>query len=152
MKIYIETNKTAGTRTCDWSKVSKEELLMSSIKHINDVQKGINFFAKKLLDIAIKHDYTKIDHIDEFYEDFKTGFKTTTWWNMHKEKERHHLKEKQYIPNNINLLDILEMITDGVMAGMVRSGQYKKEEIPDELQKQAFDNTVQMLLENIVVK
>jgi hypothetical protein len=43
------------------------------------------------------------------------------------------------------------MITDGVMAGMARSGEYRKEEIPDSLLRKAFDNTIELLLRNVEV-
>ena len=151
-KIYIKKSNTADTRTCDWSQVSKEELLMSSISHINDVQKGMGFFIKKMFDIAVNHDHTKISHIDDFYEDFKTGFKRTIWWEMHMNIERHHFNKPKYIQDDVNLLDIIEMITDGVMAGIARSGEYRHEEIPDKLLRKAFNNTITMLLNNTYVK
>ena len=41
--IVIQQSKTADTRSCDFSKVSKEQLHASSIQHIEDVQKGVAF-------------------------------------------------------------------------------------------------------------
>ena len=52
---------------------------------------------------------------------------------------------------DVNLLDVLEHIVDGVMAGLARSGTYRPSEISPELLKRAFDNTVQLLLENVEV-
>jgi len=149
--IEIKESKTADTRTCDYSKVNTGTLLDSSRQHIKDVGKGLWFFADLLQGAADNHDRTKISHINMFYDDFKTGFKTTDWWKMHQEEERHHLKEPEYVQEDVDLIDILEMITDGVMAGLARSGQYRKEEIPDSLLRKAFDNTIKLLLNNVKI-
>jgi len=149
--IKIKKSETADTRTCDWSKVTKEQLLNSSNQHISDVREGMNFFIEQIYTAASQHDRTKISHMDMFFNDFKTGFKTTDWYEMHQEAERHHLKESEYVPDDVNLIDILEMITDGVMAGLARSGEYRKEEIPDTLLRKAFDNTINLLLKNVGV-
>jgi hypothetical protein len=150
--IEITQSKTADTRTCDWSKVTKDELLKASHQHIDDVRKGMSFFINHIYDTASCHDSTKISHIDMFHEDFKTGFKKTDWWELHQKRERHHLKDAKYVQDDVDLIDILEMITDGVMAGLARSGEYRKEEIPDSLLRKAFDNTIELLLKNVTVK
>jgi hypothetical protein len=149
MKIKIKKSPEADTRTCNFSKVTKKQLLKSTKQHIDDVSKGLLFFVKNLLDSAIKHDHTKIDNIDMFHEDFKTGFKKTDWYEMHQLKERHHFKDPQYIQNDINLIDILEQIADSVMAGMARSGQFKQEPIDKELLVKAYNNTIKLLLDNV---
>lgn len=150
--IEIKKSQTADTRTCDWSKVSRSELLRASQQHILDVENGLDFFRDKLFMVMAHHDHTKFDDIDQFHRDFKTGFKETTWWERHQRDERHHLKDEKYVQDDVNLIDILEMITDGVMAGMARSGEYRKEEIPDALLRKAFDNTIDLLLDNVEIK
>ena len=40
-KIYIKKSQNADTRTCDWSKVTKETLLSDSKQHISDVKQGM---------------------------------------------------------------------------------------------------------------
>lgn len=149
--IEIKKSQNADTRTCDWTKVTKEELLKNSFQHINDVRKGMDFFSSELYTAGCSHDFTKIVEIDSFHKDFQTGFKTVEWWKRHQKIERHHLKDPNYVQKDVNLLDILEMITDGVMAGLARSGEYRKEEISDELLRQAFDNTIELLLDNVKV-
>lgn len=150
--IKIKKSETADSRTCDWSKVTKQDLTRASYYHISDVKMGIFFLIEKLNKIAENHDYTKITKMDQFHSDFQTGFKETSWYEMHQEVERHHLKDEQYVQDDVNLLDILEMIVDGVMAGMARSGEYRKEDIPDELLRKAFDNTIKLMLKNIEVE
>lgn len=151
MKLRIKESKTADTRTCDVSKVGKERLLLSSIQHISDVQQGMNMFAEMLITAGRKHDHTKISGIDQFFEDFKTKFETTNWWEMHKKSERHHLSSNGVVPEDVNLVDVIEYIIDGAMAGMARSGKYRKEEIPEGLLEKAFDNTIELLLSKIEI-
>ena len=75
--ITISQSKTADTRTCDVSKVSKEQLQASSIQHIADILKGMQFFQKMLYESAESHDFDKLTEIDHFHSDFITGFKKT---------------------------------------------------------------------------
>jgi hypothetical protein len=150
--IKIRKSKTADTRTCDYTKVTKETLLESSKQHIYDVEKGLLFLISILSKKAREHDHTKISGINEFHKDFISGFKTQDWHEMHKEKERHHFNDPKYIKNDINLLDVLEQIVDGVMAGMGRSGEYRKEPISSELLQTAYDNTVNLMLNEVVVR
>ena len=149
MTIEIKKSSTADTRTCDYSKVTKDELLKSSIQHINDVDKGMTYIINCLLYAREHHDRTKLSHIDDFYKDFKTGFKSTKWWEMHQKEERHHFNNKEYIQDNINLIDIIEQIVDGVMAGMARSGEYRYEPVDNELLQKAYKNTADMLIKQV---
>ena len=123
MAIKISKSPTADTRTCDVSKVQKEELLKSSRQHIADVAKAMAFFSSKLFAAAAEHDYDKLTEIDWFYEDFKTCFEQTGWWDNHRKIHRHHLGHEDGVPQNVNLIDLLEYISDCVMAGMARSGE-----------------------------
>ena len=152
MTIEITKSQTADTRTCDWSKVTKEELLEASKTHINDIHKGFNFFIDIMNRQKYIHDLTKINDIDGFHKDFKTGFKSTTWWESHQEKERHHFNNEKYIQEDVNLIDILDQIIDGVMAGMARSGEYRQEKISHELLDRAYKNTVDLLLNQVIVR
>lgn len=152
MTIYIKKSTTADSRTCDWSKVTKEQLLEASLQHISDIKAGFKFFIYMMHRQAELHDLTKISHIDEFHSNFSTGFKEKDWWELHQEKERHHFNEEKYIPKDINLIDIFDQIIDGCMAGMARSGSYRQEFISPELLKIAYDNTVKLLLNEIKIK
>jgi len=150
--IEIKQSKTADSRTCDWSKVTKEQLLKSSVQHIGDIHKGFDFFIDLMQRQKYIHDLTKINDIDGFFEDFKTGFKRQEWWKEHQKKERHHFNNPEYIQDDVNLIDIIDQIVDGVMAGMARSGTYRQENISPELLQKAYNNTVDLLLQNVVVK
>jgi hypothetical protein len=149
--IEIKRSNTADTRTCDYNKVSKEEVLNATYSHVDDVKKGIDFLIDMLVFKANHHDYTKFTNIDEFYSNFQTGFKTQSWYEYHQTIERHHLANPQYIQEDVNLLDVIEHLVDGVMAGLARSGEYRKDLITDETLRKAFDNTVKLLLNEVKV-
>ena len=73
-----------------------------------------------------------------------TGFKQTTWWDNHRKVNRHHLLQADAgVPEDVNLIDVLDMICDCVMAGMARSGSvYSLQTLTLEVLRRAFENTV----------
>ena len=150
--ITIQKSETADTRTCDVSKVSKEQLFKSSVQHITDVKKAMTFFTNMLDEAADRHDFDKLTDIDQFHEDFKTGFKQTIWWDNHRIVNRHHLLQDDGVPADVNLVDVMELIVDCVMAGMGRTGEVYPLEIKPEVLKKAFDNTVDMLKGQVIVE
>lgn len=150
-KIMVPKSPTADTRTCDWNKVTKETLLASSRSHINDVEQALKMFQSRLYQARVRHDHDKIIGIDHFHADFSTGFKQTGWWDNHRKVNRHHLTQEDGIPADVNLIDVLEFIADCVMAGMARSGSVYPLHLPDELLQRAFQNTVQLLKDNVEV-
>ena len=150
--ITINKSETADTRTCDYAQVTKTQLRSSSEQHIKDVKMAMDFFEELLTDASIFHDDDKIDQLDHFHADFLTGFKETGWWDNHRKITRHHLLQEDGIPKDVNLIDVLEMIADCVMAGMARSGNvYSLEINPDVLMK-AFNNTADLLKNQVEVK
>jgi hypothetical protein len=149
--IKIEQSKTADTRSCDFSKVPKETLYASSVQHIGDVRRGLEFFRSLLLDAGDIHDHDKLSDIDGFHRDFVTGFAHTEWWDNHRKVNRHHLLNDDGIPADVNLIDVLDMIADCVMAGMARTGHVYPLDIKPETLRRAFDNTVELLKSQVVV-
>lgn len=150
-KIVIGKSATADTRTCDVTQVTVEMLKESSKQHISDVAKGMRMLAGMLLTAADKHDQTKLTHINEFFADFRTKFEKTDWWVMHQKVERHHFNNPEHIQEDINLLDVLEQIVDGVMAGLARSGKYRYEPLSSELLQKAYNNTAKLLINAVEV-
>lgn len=149
--IEITKSATADTRTCDFANTTKETLLASSRTHIGDVVKALAFFSGKLVEAAGEHDYDKLTAIDGFHKDFVTGFEKTGWWDNHRKIHRHHLAQADGVPENVNLLDVLEYISDCVMAGMARSGEVYDVRLPGEVLNLAFRNTVDLLKKEVVV-
>jgi len=150
--IEIHKSKTADTRTCDSANVSKETLLASSRQHIGDVVKALAFFSSKIIEAAGEHDYDKFTAIDWFHSDFITGFKETGWWDNHRKIHRHHLGKEDGIPEDVNLIDVLEYISDCVMAGMARSGSVYELTLSNEVLQRALKNTTDLLKSQIIVK
>jgi hypothetical protein len=132
--------------------VTRETLLASSQQHIGDVQAALAFFAQMIRRAAVVHDFDKISDVDGFHRDFVTGFKQTTWWEAHRGLNRHHLLAADGIPVDVNLVDVLDMIADCVMAGMARTGTVYPLDISPDLLKRAFDNTVEILKREVVVE
>ncbi len=151
-KIKIKRSPTADTRTCDYAKVSKETLRESSRQHICDVEHGLAFIRTMLIRAAFEHDRDKINALDQFHADFVTGFEQHSWWDNHRQITRHHLQEADGVPADVNLVDVLEMIVDCVMAGMARSGSVYEVKIDPDVLMAAFRNTVEMLKANVEVE
>lgn len=150
--IEIKKSPTADTRTCDWSKVDKSQLLASSLQHIGDVSKGLGLFSGLLSEAAARHDFDKISDIDGFHRDFSTGFRQTEWWDNHRKVNRHHLDKADGVPGDVNLIDVLDHIVDCVMAGMARSGSVYELKLSDDVLQLAFQNTVTLLKANVYVE
>jgi len=126
--------------------------LKSSEQHRDDVAKGFEFFADMLVEQSWQHDHDKLSDIDGFHRDFQTGFKQTIWWDNHRKVNRHHLLQEDGVPEDVNLVDVLDMIVDCVMAGMGRSGSVYPLDISPEVLVSAFQNTVDLLKSQIVVE
>jgi hypothetical protein len=150
--IKIQQSQTADTRTCDFANVSRETLRASSEQHIGDVRVALGFFAQMLHRTAAVHDTDKLTDLDGFHADFITGFTSSGWWERHRSLNRHHLNNDDGIPADVNLIDVLDYIADCVMAGMARSGSVYPLALPPELLERAFQNTVALLKNSVVVE
>src|SRR5690348_596386 len=149
--IEIKKSSTADTRSCDFANVSKNTLLASSVQHIGDVQQALQFFVNKIAEEQRVHDFDKITDIDGFHRDFVTGFAQTTWWEAHRQLNRHHLGMADGVRDDVNLIDVLAFIADCVMAGMARSGSVYPLQLSSELLEKAFQNTVTLLQSQVEV-
>lgn len=152
--LEIRQSKSADTRSAD-HEVTKEELLRNSTQHIDDVKQAMRYFSEQLLRVAEKHDWTKIDGIDQFHQDFQQvqqhggNFKELPWHRRHVTEERHHLTDR--VPDDVNLFDVLERIADITMAGMARSGSVFSDSLPPDVLLKAYQNTIELLKREIVV-
>ena len=149
--IMIQPSQTADTRTCDYTKVTRNTLYASSVQHIGDVRAALAFFRMLLERQAEIHDTDKLTDIDGFHTDFVTGFKQTGWWDRHRKLNRHHLQQPDGCPIDVNLIDVLDFIADCVMAGMARSDGVYELKLGPELLERAFQNTVKLLKREVIV-
>ena len=151
-KIKIKRSSDADTRTAKEG-VTKDVLEQNTLPHIDDVQRVGFLIADLLKKQVLKHDYTKLKYMDEFYQDFTSGkqgkeFKELSWWKKHM-TERHHLKDS--VPEDVNLIDVLEMVIDCTVAGLARGGSADKIypiEIPADVLNKAIENTKQLIIDN----
>lgn len=147
---FIYRSPSADTRTAR-HEVTKNELKRSSKMHILDVQKAMKWIEHRMDDAVINHDWTKIEYLDSFYKQFHDAQKTGNWGNgwydqIHIVEERHHLNDR--CPDDVDLIDVLEMLCDCVMAGLARNGEYRPEEPSPEILMKAYRNTAGMMAEN----
>jgi hypothetical protein len=91
--------------------------------------------------------------IDGFHDDFVHGFSEghETWWTAHRQLNRHHLNMPDGVRDDVNLIDVLDYITDCVMAGMARSGSVYEIKIDPDVLMRAYVNTIELLKQNVVV-
>lgn len=155
-KIIIKQSKDADSRSAKKG-TTKKELLQNTYSHIDDVQRVGVWVAQEFMQQLDKHDHTKVDYIDEFYEDFNEQltngqgkFKEMNWFKNRHMTERHHLNDS--VPEDVNLLDVLEMVVDCTCAGLARSGDVYPITIPQEVIEQAIENTKNLIIKNTKVE
>ena len=112
--IKIRKSKSADTRS-EKNIVDKDTLIASSCQHINDVCKAFEWMRDILAKTAMRHDYTKLNNMDEFHEQFvecqkdkSKDFCKLSWYQRHITEERHHLNNR--VPEDVNMFDLLERI------------------------------------------
>lgn len=152
-KIYLSSSKSCDTRSAE-HKVTENELFLNSSQHIRDVQMAIHWMKSELQKVAEKHDWTKIKHIEEFYNNFKfiqdgnvSEFKKMNWFQNKHLQERHHLNDR--CPDDVNLFDVMERIADITVAGMARTGKIYDDTLSPEILTRAYKNTIE-LLKNVI--
>jgi hypothetical protein len=89
--IKIKKSATADSRSCDYSKVTSDQLRESSIQHIQDVCEGMYFLIEKMKTAAYHHDMDKIKTLEQFHACMVGGFQDRTWLDGHYVQNRHHL-------------------------------------------------------------
>lgn len=170
MMSYIEVTKspTADTRSCDPKTVTKEQLLDSSKKHIQDVKNAINWLSNEVLlrrpaydydsyfiNEFKYHDHDKVTGIDVFHADFikanDRSFIDGDWYKNHLKVNRHHLNTPDGVPDDVNLIDVLEHLADCAVAGMARTGEVFPISLSDELLQEAVTNTLELILSKVIV-
>ena len=153
--IKIKKNPNGDTRTAP-KNVSFEDFQKANDMHISDVRKVMNILSIVIDHRGDTHDYTKKLQEKLFYDNFLstinngTDFTKGEWYQMHVESERHHLLSN--CPNDVNLIDVLEMIVDCTCAGLARSGEVRPMEINDDILHKAIDNTIELIKSMVEVE
>jgi hypothetical protein len=158
MKVKIKQNKLGDTRTATITPTFTE-FINSNQLHCEDVENMTHAIAYEIIKQGKDHDITKRTepYRSLFYRELCAkiegkidSFTDGEWYPMHCKTERHHLNE--YCPEDVNLIDVIEMICDCVSAGMARSGRVYPIEIPSEILQKAVQNTVQMCVDALEIQ
>ena len=153
--IAIKETKHCDSRALeDGEHLTEEAVKHDTELHIEAVEKCGDFVCGKIKEQFKEHDHTKLSELSEFTDALSSGakgaeFKKHPWWEKHL-TERHHLNDR--VPDDVNLIDVLEMICDCVSAGMARTGEVYDLDLPDEVLKKAFKNTAEMIKKEIKVE
>lgn len=152
--IIIEKNPNGDTRTAP-KDISFEQFKTANDMHRADVNAVMKYLAHLVHKAGLKHDYTKKSDEELFYENFLstmnngTNFVEDEWYQLHINTERHHLLSR--CPEDVNLIDVLEMIVDCTCAGLARSGEVRDLEISTDILERAIKNTVNLIVNVIDV-
>lgn len=153
-KIQVERNSFGDSRTAK-SVPTIDQFINANRMHRLDVKYMMYGIANDIKKRGCEHDWTKSSepYRSIFYRDLcgalegKMKFDDGEWAKIHCVKERHHLLRN--CPEDVNLIDVIEMICDCVCAGLARSGQFRELEINDDILRRAVQNTVQMCLDSV---
>lgn len=152
--IIIERNPNGDTRTAP-KNISFEQFQKANDMHRADVRAVMKYLAYLVHRAGLMHDYTKKSDEELFYENFLstmnngTNFVEDEWYQLHVNKERHHLLSR--CPEDVNLIDVLEMIVDCTCAGLARSGEVRNLEISTDILERAVKNTVNLIVREVDV-
>lgn len=146
--IEITKNPNGDTRTAPKG-ITFEKFQKANDMHIDDVG-SVMYELSRMVDLAGQHhDCTKKSQERMFYSDFVNtqengdDFSKGEWYQLHIKSERHHLLS--HCPDDVNLIDVLEMVADCTCAGLARSGEVRDLEINAEILEKAVNNTAQLI-------
>lgn len=148
MKVVIHKNPNGDTRTAPKG-ITFKQFQEANNSHIMDVTNTMLRVSEMMEEAACTHDHTKKSDEGQFYKDFLstmnegTDFVSGKWYQHHVNTERHHLLSR--CPEDVNLLDVIEMIVDCVCAGKTRSGEIRGLEITPEILETAMKNMVKLV-------
>lgn len=153
--IEIKKNPNGDTRTAPKG-ITFEQFQEANDMHIDDVREVMHALSRFVDMAGRSHDFTKKSRERMFYRDFVdtqengADFVNGEWYQLHVKAERHHLLSN--CPDDVNLIDVLEMIADCACAGMARSGEIRDLEIDTEILNRAVKNTAEMIKNMVIVK
>lgn len=152
--IKIKRNTNGDTRVA--TKIpTYGELKRANESHIEDVNNVMLFMSEQIQLAGLNHDFTKRTHSGVFYDDFcdtlegKADFTELEWSKLHYATERHHLNRR--CPDDVNIIDVIEMIADCTCAAAARSGTEPTINIDSEILQKALQNTIKLISDKIEI-
>ena len=155
MQVIIHKNPNGDTRTAP-KDITFEQFQEANDSHIEDVKTVMCYMSIMIAEKGIKHDWSKKSQEEMFYRDFLStmnygaDFVSGKWYQLHVNTERHHLLSR--CPEDVNLLDVIEMVVDCVCAGKTRSGEVRDLEISADILEKALKNTVKLVDDMTIVE
>lgn len=146
--IKIKKNPNGDTRTAPKG-ITFERFQQANDMHIDNVEEVMREIANLVKKAGELHDCTKKSQERMFYRDFVNtqengaDFVNGEWYQLHVNAERHHLLSN--CPDDVNLIDVLEMVCDCTCAGLARSGEIRDLEINSEILDKAVKNTTELI-------
>lgn len=150
--VFVPRNTMGDSRTAG-TVPDRSDFINANEQHQTDVGNAMRSFANILMSRSDYHDWTKVNDADlreMFYKELcaavrgEENFVDGTWYKLHCQLERHHLD--QNCPDDVTLVDVIEMICDVVCARAARNPGSKLDVRVDQwILKKAFDNTVAMM-------
>lgn len=150
--VFVPCNTKGDSRTAG-TVPAFDEFAGANEQHQTDVGNAMRSFADILMNRGGNHDWTKVNDPDlraMFYKELcaavrgEKNFVDGAWYKLHCQLERHHLD--QNCPDDVTLVDVIEMICDVVCARAARNPGSKLDVRVDQwILKKAFDNTVAMM-------
>jgi len=148
------------TTKCDKNNLKDGEILSEKVVEQETLihRKGVYdcgaFLARTIKNQFSAHDWTKGGfYLPVFTRALSKAYDSEKvmqeWSKIHAMTERHHLNT--YAPDDVNLIDVLEMICDCVCAGKARTGSVYEVAISPKVLMKAFQNTVNYIIKNTVV-
>lgn len=156
--VKIKANTNGDTRVASGIPTI-QDFNEANRSHQEDVKALAEAFARAIVKQTKNHDWTKTSepYKSMFYRDFcdtmngHIKFEDGKWAKIHyDELERHHLL--RHVPDDVNLIDVIEMLCDCVCAGMARSNDVYNVTIPEDVLAKATANTLDMLKEHVIVE
>lgn len=149
--VLVLPHTEGDTRTAE-EIPSFSDFTKANRDHRSDVQRAMCSIADIVERRGERHDWTKTDYeFDKlFYADFvramngEIRFEDGWWYRHHTALERHHLDTR--VPDDVNLIDILEMICDQVCTNKARNPDVDAPiNIDPDVLTAAVDNTIALV-------
>ena len=154
----MQKHNLGDTRTADRMPTIKE-FKTANHNHRANVSLIMSRFGHALSVRGVSHDWTKAEepYKSAFYQamtltmEAGKDFNETDWAMIHYARERHHLN--RFVPPDVNLIDVIEMICDCCEAAAARSGEIRYLiELPNEVLQKAVQNTVAMVWDSLDIR
>lgn len=162
--MLVPETPNIDTREADTNPTLKKLEFFNAV-HVNSVIALFNMFIYEYSHEVYAHDIDKFDESAElqlknFIESrsHRVDFRSTLWYKGHAKHSRHHIADHakvntEYI-NDVNLIDVLHMLSDWVVAAIARTAEgevikpgrdFNQQEMKA-LLWHAFMNTIQQML------